>query len=215
MGRTFAALRDLERVALATLTGLVLLACWSCPAWPEGEDAEELADNLVSGQQAAQTQDASDRPRTKAEAEPAKVSLLDVGAKLALLVLVVYGVAWGMKTLQSQGIRLPHSIPPRETRRLSRVAEMALGGGAVLHVIEIDGRSVLVAKHAGGEVSLLMDLDEKGASVPPPKTADALLPPAPSYETSTSAIPVSLAHEQETDWATRRDALIRALSRAS
>lgn len=153
---------------------------------------------------------ASVRDREEGGPGPARVSVLDIVAKLALVVLAVYGFAWGAKQVQRHGVGMSRALAPSGGDRLRRCAHLPLRDGASLHMIEVDRRPLLVATHRSGEVSLLLDL---GPSEPPPT-----LCPGPTPETAPSTTPESTevlaaaTLRDERDWERRREALIRALS---
>lgn len=164
--------------------------------------ADHLADTLAAHQAVAQTPTGS-TVKAPTKDRSATVSVLDVAAKLALLVLAVYGVAYGLKVAQQSGFPIRAMSHGATTRRLRAVEELPLRAGVALHLIEVDAQPLVVATAPGGVVSVVMEAAAEAA----PDT-DAAAPAPAGAETAAG---MSFLRD-DADWQTRRDALIRALS---
>lgn len=196
--------------------GLVACVCllgWMAPAAPifgQTESAEGLADEIALTELAPITLPEAGGEQAAAITEPARVSMLDIAAKLALLVLAAYGLAWGAKIVQRSGFRLPHATPDEAGDRLQRCADLSLSGGASLHIIEVDSRPLLLATHGGGDVSLLLDLGSPAdAGEPAAETSGPARRESPEDESDSRTLS---ALKQDDEWQQRRDSLIRALT---
>ncbi len=216
-------------VAWRILSGAVvaLCTCLALPLEAQVANAESLADEIAlteltpgtvakptpAARPANGTRTPREAPADKSVAGPVRVSALDIGAKLALLVLVVYGIAWGVKLGQRGGWRLARAAVPTSDGRLRHCGNLALRGGASLHVIEVDGAPVLIATQSSGEVSLLLELRRETMPGAEPVT---LTPPA--RQESPLADPIDMhavsALRLDSEWEQRRDSLIRALQGA-
>ena len=141
---------------------------------------------------------------------PLSVSILDIAAKLAALVLLVYAAAWGIKAGRAKGWRLQTVGAAPGDERLAVLSELPLRGGSTLHIVEADGRSVLLATQAAGGVSLLLDLTPP----PAPSEPEAERPARGKPFTIIGSVEPTTTSTLQTDasWEERRDALIRALA---
>jgi len=190
----------------AVIAGLVAVRSNALGAPPTAGSsaADRLADSLVEHQETsnsagALTMKAPPKDRDKSTT----VSVLDVAAKLALLVLAVYGIAYGLRIAQRSGLCLGSAMRSADARRLKAIEELPLRAGVALHLVEVDGQSLVVATAPGGMVSVVM---EAGSAA----TAETEPAPAPQPQTELSGGMSILRNDA--DWQARRDALIRALS---
>lgn len=210
-------------VKAAVGIALCLLLCAGV-SLAQGSSADQLADEIATSELAPSTaQKAAPAPQAKDPAGPMGVSVLDIGAKLALLVLLVYGVALGVKQLQKSGFRLGRSGAPAgtETGRIRQCADLQLRGGATLHLVEVDRNPVLLATHGTGDISLILDLRQTAATQPAreplyqaapavqPRVPTTIAPPVARDDSEPRTAP---ALQQDSEWTQRRDALIRALT---
>ncbi len=209
----------------AVIVGMCLAGA-AVPATAQGMDADQLADEIALTElEPATTGEVSAHATAgsgKAEG-PLAVSVLDIGAKLALLVLLVYGASLGVKQLQKSGFRLGRSagVGATEGGRIRQCADLALRGGATLHLVEVDRCPVLLATHGTGDVSLILDLRQTHGSAPvrepvphaaasvQPSAPPAIAPAASRDKTEPRTAPIL---QQDSEWTQRRDALIRALT---
>ena len=218
-----------HKVPLEWYTAVIVGLCLAgavVPATAQGVDADQLADEIALTEiEPATTEQGPANAATKGKKAdgPLAVSVLDIGAKLALLVLLVYGASLGVKQLQKSGFRLgrPAGSGATEGGRIRQCADLALRGGATLHLVEVDRCPVLLATHGTGDVSLILDLRQTSASAPGrepvPHTTASVQPSAPQAiapqgsrdKTEPRTAPIL---QQDSEWTQRRDALIRALT---
>jgi len=165
-------------------------------------DAERLADGIVAQQADSETPGAP-AVRDKPSAKAGTVSVLDVAAKLALLVLAVYGISYGLKIAQRSGLAIRPGAQASPQRRLRAVEELPLRAGVALHLVEVDGQRLVVATAPGGVVSVVM---ETGSESPASVEAAGAAPPEAGLAGGMSVL------REDADWQARRDTLIRALS---
>lgn len=192
------ALRLAVIVALLAIRGNALAA----PQKGTVPDAERLADGIATQQADSETPGAP-AVRDKPSAKAGTVSVLDVAAKLALLVLAVYGISYGLKVAQRSGFTVRSATHAAAQRRLRAVEELPLRAGVALHLVEVDGQTLVVATAPGGVVSVVMETgSEPAASV----EGAAATPPEPGLVGGMSLL------REDADWQARRDTLIRALS---
>jgi flagellar biogenesis protein FliO len=176
--------------------------CWADPSQAEKLADEIAVTELPAGTVTPQTAGLPAAKPQKDAPAAARLSIVDVAGKTAALMLLVYALAWGVK--QAQRGRLHLGLPrsdATDSPRLKHCANLALRNGASLHIVEMDGRSVLVATQGNGEVRLLI-----GGAAPAivPQAANAAAP---------AAVEVGLDDNgREEDWEQRRDVLIRALA---
>lgn len=180
----------------------ILTALAAAPAVAQ-TSADRLADQIVQAQSPGP---ASAEAPTASSPGPRPVSALDVVTKLSALVVIVYALTWGLRLAQRRG--LLQGLPAAQAlpgSRLQRIADLPLRAGSSLHLVEADGRRLLVAFSSSGQVSLL----------------DLASPPSAPAQASGSATPASedpfnpralAALKQDDDWEQRRESLIRALS---
>jgi hypothetical protein len=188
-------------VALLAVRGNALAA----PPAAGASAAERLADGLAAHQATTDTPGTTATPADKSPAadKSGTVSMLDVAAKLALLVLAVYGIAYGLKIAQRSGFSFRPASQAAPQRRLRSVEELALRAGVALHLVEVDGQALVVATAPGGVVSVVME----AAAEPVPQPEEAPQPTdTPEFSAGFRAL------RDDADWQTRRDTLIRALS---
>jgi len=210
-------------VKTAVGIALCLLLCAGV-SLAQGSSADQLADEIATSELSPSASHGSTPVSAgKDPAGPMGVSVLDIGAKLALLVLLVYGVAMGVKQLQKSGFRIGRSGVPAgtETGRIRQCADLQLRGGATLHLVEVDRNPVLLATHGTGDVSLILDLRTTAATQPAkeplyqttpavqPRIPTTIAPPVARDDSEPRTAPVL---QQDSEWTQRRDALIRALT---
>jgi len=185
---------------LATLLLVIALP----PAFSQSATAQDLADEIAVTQLGPDPAQPSE-PLSGESAGPVPVSVLDILTKLALLVLAVYGVAWGVNIARRNGFRLGSLTPASQNTRLRECECLRLGATGTLYLVEVDRRSVLVAGSPAGDLSLVLDLSAANRQ------------PEPARETREQApddtpVPFDSDLQADLDWAERRDALIRALA---
>ena len=207
--------RSVVRTELSMLVAACALAIGiAAPLEAQLSGADSLADEIALTELGPGS--AEDAPpeaeRELTAAGPVQVSILDIAAKLAVLVLLVYAVAWGAKYAQRGGFRLARAAMPNENRRLRQCADLALRGGATLHIIAVDEHPLLIATHGAGEVSLLLDLRQGDAA---PEDDPALrMSPESERGLQASDSRAASALRLDNEWEQRRDSLIRALQSA-
>lgn len=186
--------------ALAAL----LLAIALPPAFAQSATAQDLADQIAVTQLGPDPAKASE-PLSGESAEPVPVSVLDILTKLALLVLAVYGVAWGLNAAKRNGFRLGNLTPTSQNTRLRECECLRLGSTGFLYLVEVDRRSILLAGNPAGDLSLVLDLSAANRPNEPARE---------TREQSPDETPMGLDSDLQADldWAERRDALIRALA---
>ncbi len=201
--------------ALPVVGGLIalLVSAATEAAVAQETQADALAGEIICGEVSSATSPDVPpvAPSDITASGPVRLSVLDVLAKLAALVLAVYGIAWGIKALQSRGLPFTLRGPGAETERLRDCARLPLNRGATLHVISVDDRAVLLSTNASGDVALLLDLN----STPPLETGPET--PEPSghrdlFGATQTESRLAADLRQDSDWETRRDTLIRALA---
>ena len=196
------ALQNKLLLPLLCLTYLLL----TVSAWAEPSSAEKLADEIAITELPA-NEPAELQPAAPKKAEKSKavtISALDVAAKTASIILVVYALAWGLKLVQRKGFKFTlHQTESIASPRLKQCAHLPLQGGAGLYMIEMDGQTVLIATQVNGEVHLLL-APEVAAKIEPVSQPA----PAPVAVISEAS---SLANADD-EWQQRREVLIRALA---
>ncbi len=208
-------------------TGIALVSAVLCLvmvglAWGQTPSLENAASDLVlteanavrapavGAQAPAQTQAPATKAASTSGDAPVSLSLLDVAAKLALLVLAVYGATWGLKLARTKGWHFPRAREGEPAGRLVACEDLMLRGGACLHIVEVDRHPVLLATHASGQVSLLLDLSPPAPVTAPAREATpAKEPRAPGVDEGADS---ASALRLDGEWEERRDALIRALA---
>lgn len=191
---------------------LLLIICMAPHVTAQTLDADALADEIALTQvppEPGAAQEAGGAAGASLEG-PRRLAVLDVGARLALLIIAVYAVAWAVKLLQRSGGRLVSTGGGHETARLQACGDLPLRGGACLHIIEVDGRAALVATTASGQVSMLLDITGPNGHAPQESAAR----PAAVREIEQDDDPDDSGLRLDEDWRQRRDALIRALQGA-
>lgn len=168
---------------------------------PADDDTIELAPITGEG--------ASERSLTPHGEGPVQLSVLDVLTRLALLVLAVYGAAWGIGAARKSGLRLGRTALACQNVRLRECERLALSPSVSLHVIEVDHRPIIIASSGGGEVRLLLDLGQSACVEEP--SAQPQRPGLPAPTSSPERLSFSVRDDAE--WQERRDALIRSLAR--
>lgn len=188
---------------------LLLVPLWvvSLPALAQTPSASDLVDEITVTQLGAGSSPAP-QPLGASASEPVNVSMLDILTKLALLVLGVYGIAWGVNAARRSGFRLGGVAPAAQNMRLRECECLRLGSTGSLHLVEVDRRPVLVASSPTGEVSLVLDLAAASQPAPTPQPEPA---PAPELQDDV-ALRLESDLQADRDWAERRDSLIRALA---
>lgn len=187
---------------------LILILCAGTQASAQTLDADALADDIALTQ--VPPEPVAEQGAGATLEGPRSLALLDVGARLALLVIAVYAVAWAVKLLQRSGLRLVSTGGGHETPRLQACGDLPLRGGACLHIIQVDGRAALVATGPSGQVSMLLDITGAGGQA---LQDDAAGPAAVrEMQENDDADPSALRLDE--DWRRRRDSLIRALQGA-
>lgn len=187
---------------------LLLIICMAPHVTAQTLDADALADDIALTQVPPEP---GGEPSPAASLHgPRRLAILDVGARLALLVIAVYAVAWAVKLVQRSGLRLASTGGAHETPRLQACGDLPLRGGACLHIIEVDGRAALVATGPSGQVSMLLDITAENGHAPPTSATQpaAVREPREGDEADVSALRL------DEDWRQRREALIRALQGA-
>ncbi|MBU0607731.1 MAG: flagellar biosynthetic protein FliO [Armatimonadetes bacterium] len=163
------------------------------------------------------------------EAAPREVSLVDVGTKAALGLLLIAAAGWGLVKLSQRrgGRRVAADDWPEAAPRLRLAESLPLGPQqGTLHLVEVDGTTVLLSAVLD-QVSLLLTLapdhTSSFAPVPPVEPACAPAPPVETHQwlsptppaTDEKPAPVpdrpALLREREADWSRERSRLIHAL----
>jgi len=100
---------------------------------------------------------------------PARVAVLDIVGKLAVAALGIYALAAVTKRLKGGPV-----LGPASSGAALRVVEtVTLGPNRALHIVEAEGRNLLIATDSG-QVSLLTELSPGPAAAPrPSRTAAA------------------------------------------
>jgi len=196
----------------ALLPALLLKPAPSAPPAPAAEHATQLPDETVLE-----------------EAAPREVSLVDVGTKAALGLLLIAAAGWGLvKLSQRRGNRREANDDwPEAAPRLRLAESLPLGPQqGTLHLVEVDGTTVLLSAVLD-QVSLLLTLAPDSTSsfapVAPVEPVCAAPAPAETHQWLSPTPPVAdekpapapdrpaLLREREADWSRERSRLIHAL----
>lgn len=194
------------RLLIAAGSVTLLLALWMQPgdARPAQWDEQRAAA-------------AEEKPAAPA---PARVSVLDLVGKVSLAVLLVYGLSFGVAHARKLGFGkgLLPTATSDHTRRLQLCESLPLGKlGAVLHLIEIDGQTIVVGAAADQLFPLWQKpVAEDTSSFRPVKGVAELF--EPTYAKPGTAVEQPLFQRGfghpargESDWAQQRTQLISAL----
>lgn len=154
---------------------------------------------------------------------PARVSVLDLIGKVSLAVLMVYGLGFGLAHVRKTGLGKCLVLPDlsEDNSRLQLCESLRLGRlGAVVHLLEVDGKPLLI----GACAEQLFPLWQ---ATPPTedttgfRPVKALLEPdKPTARTEVSVEQPLFQHgfgqpaRAESDWAQQRTQLISSLLRS-
>ena len=202
--------RKLYPVGLVLAITVVLGS--AAPIGAQATDADNLADEIVLTEITPDPAPAGAAiaPPAQASTGPMTVSVLDVIGKLALLVLGVYGITWGLRFVQRNGIRTGREPDAAPESRLRPCGSLKLAGGTTLHMVQVDEQAILVATSSGGDASLMLNLNVNSEDTHQDAKAASGTPSRPDRDSSRSQTASGM--RQDGDWEHRRESLIRALA---
>lgn len=153
---------------------------------------------------------------------PTHTSLLDVIGKVSLVVLLIYGLSFGLNRARSQGwLPLPTIQPSAgETKRLVLTETLTLGRQqGTLYLLECDGRAMLVGSAADQLQLLWSAAPEPVTSLAlvdddTPRSGKTLAKAEPTVELPLFRQGFGQPARKESDWARERSRLISALVQA-